>query len=69
MSQFVKDHLFEDWPAAGTIIAPVFCAARMVPAFGIFAGPWGPSGVIATIFPGVFHIFIILSTGKKFGKK
>ena len=56
MSQFLNDQRFVDCPAAGTTTAPVFCAALIVPAFAFFAGPWGPSGVIATTLPRVFYI-------------
>ena len=41
------------------ITAPVFCAARMIPGFGIFSGPLGPSGVIAIKDGGLFNTFTI----------
>ena len=47
--------------AAGIIGEPVICAALTTPAFGILAGPFGPSGVIATNDPGIFKALTIPS--------
>ena len=59
MSQFLKDQRRVDWPATGTITAPVFWAALIAPGFGILAGPCGPSGVIANTLLFVRNISII----------
>ena len=46
--------------ATGMIVAPVFWAALIIPGFGIFSGPLGPSGVIATKHGGLSSKLTIL---------
>ena len=59
MCQFINCQFFVEKTEIGMITAPVFCAARMIPGFGIFSGPLGPSGVIAIKDGGLFNTFTI----------